>query len=66
MITGTVFICDRMTNVLFDPAFTYSYVSMSFASDFEIMCDVFDTPIRVSTPIEESIIVTHVYRACPI
>ena len=55
-----------MTNVLFDPGSTYSYVSVRFASDFEMLCDTLDDHIRVSTPVGELVIVTHVYRACPI
>ena len=30
-----------------------------------MLCDVLDSPIRVCTPIGESVIVTHVYHACP-
>ncbi|WMV09364.1 hypothetical protein MTR67_002749 [Solanum verrucosum] len=66
MITGTILICDRMANVLFDPGSTYSYVSLRFASDFGMICDILDAPIRVSTLVGESVIVTHVYYACPI
>lgn len=54
MITGTIFICDQMTNALFDPGFTYSYVSMSFASDFEMMCDVSLVPLFVFLHLLES------------
>ena len=31
-----------------------------------MLCDILDDHIRGSTPVGESIIVTHVYRACPI
>lgn len=40
--TCTTLICDRMVDVLFDPSSIYSYVSLRFASNFEMMCDVFD------------------------
>ncbi|WMV19172.1 hypothetical protein MTR67_012557, partial [Solanum verrucosum] len=55
-----------MANVLFDSGSTYSYVSVRFASEFDMICDILYAPIYVSTPVGKSIIVTHVYRACPI
>lgn len=55
-----------MTNVLFDLGSTYYYVSLRFSSDFNMICDVHDDHIRVSTSTIESSIVTHVYLACPI
>ncbi|WMV49500.1 hypothetical protein MTR67_042885 [Solanum verrucosum] len=41
-----------MANMLFDPGSTYSYVPIRFASDFEMICDILDAPIRVSTQLE--------------
>ncbi|WMV24498.1 hypothetical protein MTR67_017883 [Solanum verrucosum] len=55
-----------MANVLFDPSSTYSYVSLQFSSEFNMICDVLDAPISVCSPVGESVIVTHLYRACPI
>ena len=31
-----------MDNMLFDLGSTYSYVSMRFASEFDIVCDIFE------------------------
>lgn len=55
-----------MANVQFDSGSRYSYVSMSSASDFEMLCYVLDAPIHVSIQDGESFIVSNVYCACPI
>ena len=53
-----------MASVLFDPGSTFSYVSSSFATGLDLYCDLLDMPIRVSTPVGESVIVEKVYRSC--
>ena len=55
---------DCMDSVLFDPGSTFSYVSSSFATGLDLHCDLLDMPIRVSTPVGESVIVEKVYRSC--
>lgn len=66
VITCTIPVCERMTNVLLDPGSTCSYVSVSFVFMFGMIYNVLYAPIHVSTLVGESIIVTYVYRACPI
>ena len=45
-----------MTSVLFDPGSTFSYVSSSFANGLNLHCELLDMPIRVSTPVGESVL----------
>ena len=45
--------CDQMANVLFISSSTYSYMSVRFTADFEIMCEVLDAPIHVCIPVGE-------------
>ena len=53
-----------MTSVLFDPGSTFSYVSSSFATGLKLHCELLDMPIRVYTPMGESVIVEKLYRSC--
>ena len=64
VITGNLLVCDCMDSILFDPGSTFSYVSSSFATGHNLHCELFDMPIRVSTPVGESVIVEKVYRSC--
>ncbi|XP_069152102.1 uncharacterized protein [Solanum lycopersicum] len=43
---------------------TYSYVSTYFAPSLDILCESLDLPIRISTPVGNSIVVNRVYRLC--
>ena len=57
VIIGNLLVCDCMASVLFDPGSTFSYVSSSFATGLNLHCELLDIPIRVSTPVGESVIV---------
>ena len=53
-----------MASVLFDHGSTFSYVPSSFANGLNLHCELLNMPIRVSTPVGESVIVEKVYRSC--
>ncbi|XP_070045204.1 uncharacterized protein [Nicotiana tomentosiformis] len=64
VITCIVPISYRDASVLFDRSSTYSYMSSYFASCLDMTCDFLVTPIYVSTPIRDSIVIDHVYHSC--
>ena len=64
--TSIISVCHRSATVLFDPSFTYSYVSTYFSPSLDISCECLDLPIRVSTPVGDSVVVDWVYRLCSI
>ena len=63
VITSNLLVCDCMASVLFDPGSRFSYVCSSFANGLNLHCELLDMPIRVSTPVGESVIVEKVYRS---
>ena len=50
--------------MLFDQGSTFSYVSMYFAVEFDMIYDSMIVPIRVSTPVGKPLVVDRVYRSC--
>ncbi|XP_070046708.1 uncharacterized protein [Nicotiana tomentosiformis] len=64
VITGTIYVYRRDASVLFDPGSTYSYVSSLFAYFLDIPRESLGTPIYVSTPMGDSVIVDRIHRSC--
>lgn len=48
-INGTILICDRMTFVLFDPRYTFSYMLVKFSLGWDLTYKMLNVPIYVST-----------------
>ena len=46
LITSIIFVGYQMVNVLFDPSSTNPYVFVRFGSDFDMLCDILNDPIR--------------------
>ncbi|XP_070029157.1 uncharacterized protein [Nicotiana sylvestris] len=64
VITGIVPVFHRDASVLFDPGSTYSYASSYFALYLGVSRDSLCSPVYVSIPMRDSIIVDCVYRSC--
>ncbi|KAH0671324.1 hypothetical protein KY285_024119 [Solanum tuberosum] len=64
VITGTVLLCQQPALALFDPGSTFSYVSVYYASRLSLMSEPLVAPLRVSTPVGESLVVDQVFRSC--
>lgn len=64
VITGTIFVSDRMATVFFDMGSTYPNISIIFSLSLDLTYDIIDAYIHVSTPVIEAIVVTNVYHLC--
>ncbi|XP_019228487.1 PREDICTED: uncharacterized protein LOC109209634, partial [Nicotiana attenuata] len=62
--SGQQVAAPRYASVLFDPASTYSYVSPLFARFLVISSEPLGTPVHVSTPVGDSMVVDRIYRSC--
>ncbi|XP_070050234.1 uncharacterized protein [Nicotiana tomentosiformis] len=51
-------------SVLFDPGSTYSYVSPLFAHFLGVTREYLGTPVYVSTPVGDYVVVDRIYRSC--
>ncbi|XP_070045196.1 uncharacterized protein [Nicotiana tomentosiformis] len=64
VITRIFLVCHRDASVLFDPGYTYSYVSSYFSRYLDMPRDSLVMHIHVSTPVGDSIIADCVYQSC--
>ncbi|XP_070001884.1 uncharacterized protein [Nicotiana sylvestris] len=64
VITVIISVCGRDDSVLFDLGSTYSYVSSLFSHFLDIPCESLGTPIYVSTPVGDYMVVDRIYRSC--
>ncbi|XP_070036383.1 uncharacterized protein [Nicotiana tomentosiformis] len=64
MITCTISVCGRDASILFDPGSTYSYVSSLFSQSLDTPRESLGTPVYVSTPVGDSMVVDRIYQSC--
>jgi len=57
-------VSHREASVLFNPGSTYSYVSSYFSPHLSIARETLISPVYVSTPVGDSLVVDRVYRSC--
>nr|GFB47141.1 putative reverse transcriptase domain-containing protein [Tanacetum cinerariifolium] len=65
-ITGTLFIYGHAVFVLFDTGATHSVISSAFASHITTTPTLLDHVLCISTPMQDSVRITHVYRNLPL
>nr|GEY83277.1 reverse transcriptase domain-containing protein [Tanacetum cinerariifolium] len=65
-ITGTLFIYGHAVFVLCDTSATHSVISSAFASRITMTPTLLDHVLCISTPMQDSVRITHVYRNLPL
>nr|GFB99163.1 putative reverse transcriptase domain, aspartic peptidase domain protein [Tanacetum cinerariifolium]GFC22627.1 putative reverse transcriptase domain, aspartic peptidase domain protein [Tanacetum cinerariifolium] len=65
-ITGTLSIYGHAVFVLFDTGATHSIISSTFASRITATPTLLDHVLCISTPMQDSVRITHVYRNLPL
>nr|GFA27349.1 hypothetical protein [Tanacetum cinerariifolium] len=65
-ITGTLFIYGHAVFVLFDTGATHSVISSAFASRVTATPTLLDHVLCISTPMQDSVRINHVYRNLPL
>lgn len=64
MITYTISICDQLTSIIFDMRYAYYFASVQFTMRLNLVCDVLNYIIYISTLVSESVVITHVHYSC--
>ncbi|XP_070045768.1 uncharacterized protein [Nicotiana tomentosiformis] len=64
VITDIISVCGKDSSVLFYPESTYSYVSSLFAHFLGVSRESLDTPVYVSTPMDDFVVVDRIYQFC--
>ncbi|XP_074352081.1 uncharacterized protein LOC141691242 [Apium graveolens] len=65
-VSGTLLVGRRDAYVLFDTGSTYSVVSLSFVRHLDVAPSLLYPYISISTPMGNSVVISDVYRECPI
>ncbi|XP_021623882.2 uncharacterized protein LOC110623266 [Manihot esculenta] len=66
VIVGTFSICDKPVHALIDPGSTHSYICLPIVNEGKLQADSLNQDIIVNNPLGHSVIVSKVYRDCPI
>ncbi|XP_070013914.1 uncharacterized protein [Nicotiana sylvestris] len=64
VITGILLVCSHNAYAIMDPGSTFSYVTPYVAINLGLEPEQLSEPFLVSTPVDESVRVTRVYRGC--
>ncbi|KAK1431931.1 hypothetical protein QVD17_08737 [Tagetes erecta] len=65
-VSGTLQLGDRDVCALFDTGATHSIVSHTFTRNIKIIPSPLDHTLSISTPMGNSVTITHIYKDCPI
>ncbi|XP_021629623.1 uncharacterized protein LOC110627583 [Manihot esculenta] len=66
VIVGTFSIFDKPVHALIDPGSTHSYIYLPITNEEKLQADSLNQDIIVTNPLGHSVIVSKVYRDCPI
>ncbi|XP_019257726.1 PREDICTED: uncharacterized protein LOC109235937 [Nicotiana attenuata] len=64
VITGILLVCSHNAYAIMDPGSTFSYVTPYFAINLGLEPEQLSEPFLVSTPVDDLMKVTRVYRGC--